>query len=147
MAESLVPAAEFRSHLNTLVGMVVAVVEDDVPVRENLQALLTTWGSSVVAAETADEVAAALTDNDVYANNLSFIIADYNLPNETGPQAIATICKTVGRSVPAAIWTATTIPELLREIADKGYERLTKPVDIARLWSLLDQHRRVSFLA
>jgi two-component system, sensor histidine kinase len=146
MAESLVSSAEFQSHANTLVGMVVAVVEDDVAERENLSALLIVWGSKVVAAETAREVVAELSGNDGYADKLSFIIADYDLPNETGPEAIATISTAVGRTIPAVIWTATTAPELLREIAARGYERFTKPVDVARLWSLLDSQRRVSCL-
>jgi CheY-like chemotaxis protein len=116
-------------------GYAVLVVDDEPAIRQAMTEVLGSWGCHVLTAESAQD---ALSKLAAAAFSPDAIIADYRLCEEhTGTEAIAEIRRVLGRSVPAAILTGDTAPERLREASASGFLLLHKPVQPARLRSVL----------
>ncbi len=67
----------------------------------------------------------------------SVILADYHLHAGTGVDAVAAIAAAVGRELPAVIITADHSLEVQREVREKGYILLRKPLKAAQLRAIL----------
>ena len=104
----------------------VLVIDDEALVRLGLQAMLESWGHTVVAAGSVGE---ALQRMEERQRAPDAILADYRLRDgETGIQAIRLIEERFGACPPAAMITGDTAPERLVEARASGIQMLHKPV-------------------
>ena len=113
----------------------ILVVEDDPLVAEAARGLLASWGMEVAVAmngEGAMEAAAALSGEP------DTVVADYRLPDgETGLAVIETLRARFGAKLPAIVITGDISPSLQSEALEADCLLLRKPVEPARLRSLL----------
>jgi signal transduction histidine kinase/CheY-like chemotaxis protein len=114
-----------------LVGLVIAVVDDDALAMQSLAGLLRAWGCYVVSAESLDALQEALADNDVVPQVL---ISDFRLPGpRNGLEVIAGLRESFGPGLPGLLLSGDTGPEVLRQATDLGIPLLHKPVRPAKL--------------
>lgn len=122
-----------------LAGMRVAVVDDEAEVREGMRALLGSWGCEVVAGRGVDELLSGLQGG----RSPDAVVADLRLPGGgSGIDAVERLRERLGGGVPTLITTGDTAPERLREVEQRGYALLHKPVPPARLRAFLRHARR-----
>lgn len=108
----------------------ILLVEDEAPVREALAMALEDEGFEVIQAGTAEEGLAAFGQADV-----SFLITDYNLPNENGDWLVREARHRCLYERPALMVTAAIrVPKL------PDVEVLTKPVDLEAFISRVRAH-------
>lgn len=121
---SAVPGQELR-------GRQVLVLDDDNAVLEAMSGLLARWGCAVIKAISLAEAREKLSGQ----NSLpELLIVDYRLRGErSGLEAIAVLHKILRRYVPTLIITGDTDPDHLREAEASGYPLLHKPVQPAKL--------------
>ncbi len=118
------------SEIDSIVGSMILVIDDEIAVRQGMQGVLTKWGCHVVDVASADEALKMLTS----AKRPDLIIADYRLrDNCTGIEAISLIQEQFDFQIPAVLITGDTAPERLREADTSGYPILHKPVSSADL--------------
>jgi signal transduction histidine kinase/CheY-like chemotaxis protein len=131
--------------LQDLTGMCIAIVDDEISVREGMRTLLEQWGCRVAGAGSEDEVVATLMDwNDAP----DVIIVDYRLRDErTGVEAIDRLRREFGKSIPALIVTGDTAPERLREAKASGHPLVHKPIQPAALRTFLRNTRNKAPIA
>lgn len=112
----------------------IALVEDNVNVREALVHALQQAGHQVVAAVTGEKLRAGLggLPPDV-------VISDYRLTQgETGFDVISAVRASMGADLPAIVITGDTDPRLIRSMADRGIIVLHKPLDLDILQATLE---------
>lgn len=144
-AHIAVEAAAPDVAVTDIVGMRVLVIDDEVSVREGMQALLQQWGCVVALAGSADEALAAARALGAAPDAL---ITDYRLRDErTGAQAIDRLQRELGVTMPALIITGDTAPERLREAQASGHRLLHKPVQPAMLRAFLRNARKAGVSA
>jgi signal transduction histidine kinase/CheY-like chemotaxis protein len=120
-------------------GALALVVDDDGDARESLSGLLRKWGWRVIAAETGDQALRALGAEQP---RLDVVIADYRLAAaELGTQVIERVRTACGAPIPAIVVTGDVIAELSESMQRAGLELLQKPVQAAKLRSLLHHLR------
>lgn len=123
-------------------ALTVAIVEDDVSVRESTQARLESWGCRVIAAASQAQLMEMLEKDRIAPQA---IIADYRLRGgQTGIQVIAQLRKHFDKPIPALIMTGDTAVEQLHELQGSGIQVLHKPVPPARLRALINNIQRHS---
>ncbi|MEQ1531898.1 MAG: ATP-binding protein, partial [Methylococcales bacterium] len=120
---------------NSLTGRQVLVLDDDISVLEGMQGLLSHWGCSVITAispsEAVDKVAASLQKPEL-------LIIDYRLTdNVSGIDVARNLQKRFGYPIAVLIITGDTGPERLQEAEASGFPLLHKPVQPAKLRSML----------
>ena len=111
----------------------VLVVEDDELIAESLALLISSLGHAAATAATAEDAIARVRDRAILPD---LILADHRLPGRSGLEAVAEIRVLAGRSIPAAIVTGDTGPELKAATVAAGVVLMPKPVSpeqIARL--------------
>jgi FixJ family two-component response regulator len=102
----------------------VAVVDDDDAVRESLRFLLESAGFSVVAYGSAAEFL-----SHAPLCNLSCLVVDQHMPDQTGLQLVSSL-RQRGKRLPIALITGSPSADLLRMAAELGVARvLEKPLD------------------
>jgi signal transduction histidine kinase/ActR/RegA family two-component response regulator len=107
----------------------VALVEDNVVVRDALVLALEAVGHAVVAAGDGASLLRRLAD-DVP----DIVISDYRLgAGETGFDVIRGLRAKAGDDLPAILITGDTDPNLLRSMANRGIVVLHKPLDVDAL--------------
>ncbi|MEC5384151.1 ATP-binding protein [Uliginosibacterium sp. H3] len=127
-----------------LVGLIVAIVDDDALAMESLAGLLRAWGCYVVSGESLHALQHALADNDVAPQVL---ISDFRLPGpHNGLEVIAALRQQFGPGLPGLLLSGDTGPEVLRQATDLGIPLLHKPVRPAKLRAAIS-HLAVSHLA
>jgi signal transduction histidine kinase/CheY-like chemotaxis protein len=115
-------------------GMIILVIEDELEVREGMQAVLEGWGCAVVLASSEDEALEKL--HGVASPHV--IVADYRLRDgKTGVEAIERLRHCCGKDIPALVITGDTDPARLREAQASGHTLMHKPVQPAKLRSYL----------
>ncbi|HSD39111.1 MAG TPA: ATP-binding protein [Rhodocyclaceae bacterium] len=126
-----------------LVGLVVAIVDDDALAMESLAGLLRAWGCYVVSGESLEALQDALADNDVTPQ---ILISDFRLPGpRNGLEVIAALRQQFGPALPGLLLSGDTGPEVLRQATDLGIPLLHKPVRPAKLRAAIS-HLAVSHL-
>jgi signal transduction histidine kinase/CheY-like chemotaxis protein len=137
------PAAEVATEApataqDGLSGMNVAVVDDDVEIRDSVRLLLERWGCRVVAGATVMEVASGLHAERLQPD--AFIV-DHRLADAAdGLQAIAELRVRFGQRLPALIITGTA--NILAESERADVPIAMKPVAPGKLRAFLSQARR-----
>jgi signal transduction histidine kinase len=117
-----------------LCGLSVAVIEDDVDVREAMGRLLHSWGCRVLAAPDAPTLLAQRPQ----APNA--VVADVRLAGgRDGPQEVRTLQAHWGTTVPTLFVTGETAPERVQALDRDGLAWLAKPVVPQRLHDWLAQ--------
>jgi signal transduction histidine kinase/CheY-like chemotaxis protein len=114
----------------------LAVVDDDVDVRDSLALMLERWGHRVVAG--SDDAEVLLLWQRLGCPTLDAAIVDLRLRGgRTGLQSIDALRGRVRIDMPALVLTGDTAPERLRLLADAGLPWLPKPLMPLRLRSWL----------
>jgi signal transduction histidine kinase/CheY-like chemotaxis protein len=125
-------------------GLRVMVIDDEEPVRQGMQSLLSTWGCECESFESAQEALdhlAFLSDDKLP----QVLISDYRLRHDlTGAQAIADVraallARGITAKLPAIIVTGDTAPERIREAQRTDALLLHKPVSAAALGKAMGQ--------
>jgi signal transduction histidine kinase/CheY-like chemotaxis protein len=118
-----------------LTGVLVLVIDDEAAVREGMEVLLRKWGCEVVSAESGAEMrecAGALQRMP------DFIISDYRLARaETGAAVVEMLRSEFNADIPALLVTGDTGAERYREGDRGGLPILHKPLNPARLRTLM----------
>ncbi len=116
-----------------LAGLKVLLVEDDEAVRRAVAELLTDWGCWC---EVVDGLPAALACMVRFEPDV--LLCDHRLRDErSGVQVVERLWAQLGRRVPAALVTADTAGERLREAQASGLMLLHKPVSVSQLHAAL----------
>lgn len=116
-------------------GSCVLVLDDDRNILEAMQSLLQRWGVSTLGAVSTAEALACLSDP---AHKPQLLLVDYRLQGgATGIEAIDRLQSALGTAVPAVLLTGDTAPDRLRQAQASGIPLLHKPVQPAKLRSLL----------
>ncbi len=108
----------------------ILIVEDEAEIRDTLKLLFDSRGFCAFAARDADQ---ALAVAATCGMSLDLIVADYNLPGPNGLEVIAKIEQASARKIPAILLTGDISAATLRDIAEKVYIHLYKPVDAQSL--------------
>ena len=114
-----------------LVGLIVAIVDDDALAMQSLAGLLRAWGCYVVSGDSLAALQEALADNEV---SPQVLISDFRLPGaHNGLEVIAALRQQFGPDLPGLLLSGDTGPEVLRQATDLGIPLLHKPVRPAKL--------------
>lgn len=128
-------AVEEAPVASSLAGTSVLVIDDDRLIRDAVKQLMERWGCVVLSADSAEQALSAMKESGRLPQ---LILADYRLRGETtGVDAIRQVQHAIGAALPAAIITGDTAPDRLREANASGYPLLHKPIDGAKLRTLL----------
>jgi signal transduction histidine kinase/CheY-like chemotaxis protein len=134
-----------EQHDPDLRDMTIVLIEDSQPVRDLMCEELIDLGCYVIDGKSGGEVIAKLRDEGI-PSGPHLILADYRLEEGTAPgahtglDAIADVRRELAATIPAAIWTAESAPELLRRIDQEGIELFPKPAGERALLTLLDKY-------
>lgn len=113
----------------------VLVIDDNRMILNAARNMLTDWGCTVVASESAADAIRQLRANRLKPD---VVLADYRLREGcSGIEAIQQIETYLGQGTRGIIITGDTASERLREASQAGYELLHKPVNPASLNALL----------
>jgi two-component system response regulator FixJ len=114
----------------------VAVVDDDDAVRDSLQFLLETAGFSVTTYHSAPQFL-----NDAKPGDLSCLVVDQHMPEQTGLQLIARL-RDRGMMLPTVLITGYLSPDLERRARELGVAIvLEKPLDDDLLLDFIERSR------
>jgi signal transduction histidine kinase/CheY-like chemotaxis protein len=120
-------------------SLAIAVIDDDLGVRQGLAATLAKWGHRPIAAATATDAVVQFIGADLSPD---FIISDYHLAaGIKGDAAIEEVRREFDRAPAAAIMTSDPDPRLKAAARKKGLEFLAKPLSLPALRALLDRVR------
>jgi CheY-like chemotaxis protein len=113
----------------------VLVLEDDYAILAAMESLLKRWGCQVCTAASLEEAQEKIAANTPPPE---LLIVDYRLPGEvSGLDAAKALQTALGRRVPVLVITGDTAPDRLREAQASGYPLLHKPVQPAKLRSMM----------
>ncbi len=136
LAENLPKAGLLENLTHGLQGIRVLLVEDDVEVLKATRQLLKSWGCEVVTGRNIDEVIAMVERRAAAPPDV--IIADNRLPGGAeGVEIASRVQKIIGHTIPTVIVTGDVQEDHLRDISGYGYQVMFKPVQPARLRSLI----------
>ena len=129
-AQDLEPHAQMRFD-----GALALVVDDDADAREAAAGMLAQWGWRVIAARDGDSAVAAL---GVPAMPIDVIICDFRLADEEpGTRVIQRVRSACGDDVPAIVVSAEATAEMRNLALSAGLHLLNKPLQAAKLRTLL----------
>ena len=102
----------------------VLVIDNERPILEGMQLLLSGWGNTVQTATGLDEALEALAAAD---GKIDMILADYHLNNEDGISVIRTLRTRARRPIPAVLITADRTPAVADLAVAHDVHLLRKP--------------------
>ncbi|WP_366935648.1 NahK/ErcS family hybrid sensor histidine kinase/response regulator [Aestuariivirga sp.] len=108
----------------------VLVIDNERPILEGMEMLLTGWGNIVHTATGLEEALAALAAAD---GKVDMILADYHLNNEDGISVIRALRTRARRPIPAVLITADRTPAVADLAVAHDVHLLRKPVKPAAL--------------
>ncbi len=113
----------------------VLVVDDEAAVQDGMAAVLRKWGCDVLTAGSGEEMLAKLAG---VRRLPDLIVSDYRLRGaENGIQVVEMLRTEFNVDVPALLVTGDTAPDRLRDAEASGLPILHKPVNPARLRTLI----------
>ena len=120
-----------------LPGLLIALIEDDERVLKVTRRLLVALGCQVVSGSSAEAVLQGLAEHTRVPD---LALVDFRLHREqNGLVAVEQLRAALDRPVPVIIITGDTSPETVRRIEESGHAHLHKPVDLARLQTVMRQ--------
>jgi CheY-like chemotaxis protein len=120
----------------TFKGAATWLIEDDQLARESTARLLRAWDCSVFEFQSAEAALRAI-DDAVNPPAASILIVDQRLPGLTGLQTVERIRARLHQPVPAVLISGDLAPELAASAQAHSIPVLTKPVQPARLRTLI----------
>jgi Na+/proline symporter/signal transduction histidine kinase len=136
------PAAALQREPGRLDGMVVLCIDNERPILDGVETLLSGWGCRVLKGADLAEAMAALAASGLEPDGL---LVDYHLDGGDGIAAImqlrAHLGQSDGRDVPAIVITADRSAHVRDEARAQGAHVLNKPVKPASLRALMMQWR------
>ena len=127
-----------HTHSWDLKGRSILVIDDERDILDAMQRLLSKWGCEVVIAESLADASTALSEKWLTPD---VILSDLRLCNDkTGIEAIDSLRKQFGASIPGILITGDTSKEQIKMAKESGYELLQKPVRPAHLRSVIHHH-------
>jgi signal transduction histidine kinase/CheY-like chemotaxis protein len=126
------------SGTNLMEGMIVLTIDDEKPIRDGMDTLLSKWGCKVITAENLRSARIKLKE---YPSPPDVIIADYDLGEDEGNgiEAITALRWALDTSKPAILLTADHSQDVIDETRNKNIFLHNKPVKPAVLRALLTQ--------
>jgi signal transduction histidine kinase len=113
----------------------VLVLDDDSAILAAMEGLLKCWGCQVSTATSLEEARVKIVAS---ATAPELLIVDYRLRGQaSGLNAAAALQAVLDHRVPVLVITADTAPDRLREAQASGYPLLHKPVQPAKLRSIM----------
>jgi two-component system, sensor histidine kinase len=111
----------------------ILVVDDEIAIQVAMKSLLQSWGYSVIASATGDEMLERIATHREVPR---LIICDYRLrDHETGSEVIERLRSEYNDEIPGLLITGDTAPDRLKEAQASGYLLLHKPVPNSKLRS------------
>ena len=142
IGSALRPAAALQRAPGRLDGMVVLCIDNERPILDGMEALLSGWGCRVLKGADLAEALAAFTASGLEPDGL---LVDYHLDGGNGIAAIRQLrghlAQSDGRDVPAIVITADRSARVRDEARAEGAHVLNKPVKPASLRALMMQWR------
>ncbi len=118
-----------------LAHALVLVIDDEAAVQDGMAAVLRRWGCDVLTAGSGQEMLAKLVG---VLKQPDVIVSDYRLRgNENGIQVVELLRSEFNVDIPALLVTGDTAPDRLRDAEASGLPILHKPVNPARLRTLI----------
>jgi two-component system CheB/CheR fusion protein len=112
-------------------GALIVGIDDDPSVRDALSLLLKSWGFEAVIAANEQEAHRRLSDQ---GRKPDLVIADYPLRRgDEGTDAIQSIRRRWGKSIPGLLLTGETDPDRLNEVNASGFQVVNKPIQPDKL--------------
>ncbi len=109
----------------------IVVIDDEVAIRVAMTSLLSSWGFTVIAAASGDDIVAELASCSARPD---LIICDYRLRSgENGIAVIERLQSEYNEAIPAMLITGDTAEDRLIEAQASGFLLLHKPVANSRL--------------
>jgi signal transduction histidine kinase/CheY-like chemotaxis protein len=109
----------------------ILVLDDELTIQIAMQTLLESWGYTVIAAGSGDEMLQRMVD---IREAPRLLICDYRLrDNETGTAAVERLRSEFNDDIPAMLVTGDTAPDRIREAEASGLLLLHKPVANSKL--------------
>lgn len=133
---SMEPAVAPASASGHIAGLTVLCVDNEPAGLRGMQALLEGWGCRAVTAKSCAEAIGRVGE---IGAPVDIILADYHLDEGTGVDAVIAVRAAAGSSPPAIIITADHSAEVQREVRERGFGLLRKPVKAAALRALMHQ--------
>jgi Na+/proline symporter/signal transduction histidine kinase/CheY-like chemotaxis protein len=122
--------------MGSMAGLVVVCIDNEPAVLDGMRTLLTGWGCTVA---TAADGASAIINAQALGAMPDVILADYQLDEDTGLDAIAQLRSTIGGDPAGVIITANHSPEVQKEVRTRGLTLMRKPLKAATLRAYLMQ--------
>ncbi|HEX8809694.1 MAG TPA: NahK/ErcS family hybrid sensor histidine kinase/response regulator, partial [Xanthobacteraceae bacterium] len=136
------PGAALQRAPGRLDGMVVLCIDNERPILDGMEALLSGWGCRVLKGADLAEALGAFTVSGLEPDGL---LVDYHLDGGNGIAAIRQLrghlAQSDGRDVPAIVITADRSARVRDEARAEGAHVLNKPVKPASLRALMMQWR------
>jgi Na+/proline symporter/CheY-like chemotaxis protein/PAS domain-containing protein/two-component sensor histidine kinase len=136
------PAAALQREPGRLDGMVALCIDNERPILDGMETLLSGWGCRVLKGIDLTEALAALAASGLEPDGL---LVDYHLDGGNGIAAIRELRghlgQSYGRDVPAIVITADRSARVRDEARAEGAHVLNKPVKPASLRALMMQWR------
>jgi signal transduction histidine kinase/CheY-like chemotaxis protein len=118
-----------------LAHALVLVVDDEAAVQDGMAAVLRRWGCDVLTSGSGEEMLAKLVG---VRKSPDVIVSDYRLRGaENGIQVVEMLRSEFNAEIPALLVTGDTAPDRLRDAEASGLPILHKPVNPARLRTLI----------
>jgi two-component system, sensor histidine kinase len=118
-----------------LAHALVLVVDDEAAVQDGMAAVLRRWGCDVLTSGSGEEMLAKLAGVGKLPD---LIVSDYRLRGaENGIQVVELLRGEFNAEIPALLVTGDTAPDRLRDAEASGLPILHKPVNPARLRTLI----------
>ncbi len=115
-------------------GKIIALVEDDLDIREFTTELMQEWGCQVFAGENGESVQREL-DKAALAPDL--LVCDYRLPDNQTALDVMRNMRAIWNNLPVLVITGDTATETLQAIQKSGASLLHKPIAPTRLRSTM----------
>jgi signal transduction histidine kinase len=123
---SFTPMPQLELRPDLFLQELVLVLDDEIAIQQAMKSLLISWGLSVIAAGTGQE----MLDAVVYCKTRpSLILCDYRLrEDENGITVIERLRTEFNEDIPGVLISGDTAPDRLKEATESGFVLLHKPV-------------------
>lgn len=123
-------------HDTRMRALTIAVIDDSLEHLAGVKTILEKWGHRVVAGHTAVDAVVQLISADLEPD---LIISDFHLGDSAkGDEAIREVQREFDGKSGAFIMTSDPDPSLRRRLESRGFIVLAKPLNLARLRSLIE---------
>lgn len=124
-----------EENTSSIEGINVLLVDDELPILDAMQSLLSQWHCQCHAFSTIDDAVTSLNNEPIAVD---LIISDYRLSGDfNGLQCIERLRGIVGEATPAVLLSGDTAPNLLHTVQQAGFYMLHKPLKPARLRNVM----------